>query len=166
VRDVAVSGARAFVLTELPDEIRVLDVTDPAHPRQLAARASEGTRLPTSIAFADGVVYVLGEKLYEYDANLNKLGEPLGAYVDDAALGVSYADQRVQVDGGCLAMTGRQFSPRLFTTGLAPQTSFATPSAARAIAMQAGRLYVLTDHSLEIWSSAPLPPAARKHAAR
>src|SRR5205823_10496902 len=145
---------------------RILDITDPAHPRQIAARASEGTRLPVSIAFGNGIVYVLGEKLYQYDENLNKLGELLGAYVDDAALGVTYADQRVRVDGGCLALTGRQFSPRLFTTAMSPQTSFATPSAARAIAAQPGRLYVLTDHSLEIWAAAALPAPARRHAAR
>ena len=166
VRDVVVSGARAYVLTELPDEIRILDVTDPAHPRQIAARVSEGTRLPVSIAFGNGVVYVVGEKLYQYDENLNKLGESLGAYVDDATLGVTYADQRVRVDGGCLVMTGRQFSPQLFTTAMSPQTSFATPSAARAIAAQPGRLYVLTDHSLEIWAAAALPAPARRHAAR
>ena len=166
VRDVVVSGTRAYVLTELPDEIRILDVSDPAHPRQLASRASEGTRLPASIAYANGTVFVLGEKLFEYDDTLTKLGEPLGAYVDDAALGVTYADQRVRVDGGCLAMTGRQFSPQLFTTALAPQTSFRTPSAARALAAQPGRLYVLTDHSLEVWSSKPLPVSARRHAAR
>ena len=166
VRDVVVSGTRAYVLTELPDEIRILDVSDPAHPRQLAARASEGSRLPQSIAYTSGTVFVLGEKLFEYDDNLTKLGEPLGTYVDDATLGVTYADQRVRVDGGCLAMTGRQFSPQLFTTARAPQTSVPTPSAARALAAQPGRLYVLTDHSLEVWSSKPLPPAARRHAAR
>jgi hypothetical protein len=167
VRDVAVSGSRAYVLTELPDEIRVLDVSDPAHPRQLASRAPEGARLPQSIAYANGVVYVLGDKLIQYNENdLAKIAEPLGAYVDDAALSVTYADQRVRIDGGCLAMTGRQYSPQLFTTALAPLASFATPSAARAIAAQPGRLYVLTDHSLEIWAASPLPVPARKHAAR
>ncbi|MEK6373424.1 MAG: hypothetical protein AABO58_12095 [Acidobacteriota bacterium] len=166
VRDVALSGARAYVLTELPDEIRVLDISDPAHPRQLASRASEGTRLPLSIAYANGVVYVLGEKLVQYaEGDLSKLAEPLGAYVDDPALGVTYADQRVRIDGGCLAITGRQYSPQLFTTALAPQASFATPSAARAIAAQPGRLYVLTDHSLEIWSASPLPVPLKRRAA-
>src|SRR5258706_2300162 len=95
-----------------------------------------------------------------------RTGEPLGSYVDDPAIGVTYADQRVRIDGACLALSGRQFSPQLFTTALAPQASFTTPSAARAIAAQTGRLYVLTDHSLEVWSTAPLPAAARKHAAR
>jgi hypothetical protein len=167
VRDVAVVGTRAYVLTELPDEIRVLDVSDPAHPRQLASRASEGTRLPLSIAYSNGMVYVLGEKLVQYaEGDLSKIAEPLGAYVDDSALGVTYADQRVRIDGGCLAMTGRTYSPQLFTTALAPQGSFATPSAARAIAAQPGRLYVLTDHSLEIWSAAPLPEPVKRRAAR
>ena len=167
VRDVAVSGTSAYVLTELPDEIRVLDVSDPAHPRQLASRAPEGARLPLSIAYANGIVYVLGEKLVQYnESDLSKIAEPLGAYADDPALGVTYADQRVRIDGGCLAITGRQYSPQLFSTALAPQASFATPSAARAIAAQPGRLYVLTDHSLEIWSAAPLPVPVKRRAAR
>lgn len=167
VRDVAVSGTRAYVLTELPDEIRVLDVSDPAHPRQLASRAPEGTRLPLSIAYSNGVVYVLGEKLVQYnESDLSKIAEPLGAYVDDPALGVTYADQRVRIDGGCLAITGRQYSPQLFSTMLTPQASFPTPSAARGIAAQPGRLYVLTEHSLEIWSALPLPVPVKRRAAR
>lgn len=167
VRDLAVSGTRAYVLTELPDEIRVLDVSDPAHPRQLASRASEGTRLPLSIAYSNGVVYVLGEKLAQYtETDLAKIGEPLGAYVDDPAIGVTYADQRVRIDGGCLAMTGRQYSPQLFTTAMAPLPSFATPSPARSISSQPGRIYVLTDHSLQIWSAAPLPVPVKRRAAR
>jgi hypothetical protein len=32
--------------------------------------------------------------------------------------------------------------------------------------MTGGRLYALTDHSLEIWAAAPLPPPGRKRAAR
>src|SRR5262249_20098685 len=135
---------------------------DPAHPRQLASRPSEGTRLPTSISYANGVVFVLGEKLYQYDDNLAKLGDPLGSYVDDATLGVTYADQRVRADSGCVARTGRQFAPQLFTAAMAPLPSFPTPSAARAIAAQPGRLYVLTDHSLEVWAGSPLPVPARR----
>ncbi len=167
VRDVAVSGTRAYVLTGLPDEIRVLDISDPAHPRQIAARAAEGARAPVSITFGSGIIYVLGEKLYAYDESLAKLAEPLGSYVDDPATGVTYADQRVRVvDGGCVAVTGRQFSPQLFTTTFAPQPSFPTPSPTRAIAAQPGKLYVLTDHSLEIWSATGPAQPARKHATR
>ena len=165
VRDVAVGGTRAYVLTDLPDEIRVVDISDPAHPRQIGSRAVEGTRPPVSIAYAAGVISVLGEKLYRYDENLAKIAEPLGAYVDDASIGVSYADQRVRIDGGCVAVTGRQFSPQLFTSNFTSLPSFPTPSPARAISMQGGRLYVLTDHSLEIWGTVA-PKAGRKHAAR
>jgi hypothetical protein len=166
LRDLGVQGAFAFALTELPDEIRVLDVADPAHPRQLAARAPEGTRLPTSIAPANGPVFVIGERLLSYSPDLSIVSEVLGAYVDDPTIGVTYADQRVRVADSCLALTGRNFSPQLYATTYAPQASFATPSPARAIAAAPGKLYVLTDHSLEVWSSAPLPPAARKRAAR
>jgi hypothetical protein len=162
VRDVVVRGTRAYVLTELPNEIRILDVTDPAHPQPIAARPSEGTRLPTSIAYENGVVYVIGEKLYTYDDSLTKLAETLGSYVDDPALGVTYADQRVRIQNDCLAVSGRAFSPQLFTRLLSLPAALTTPAASRAIAMQPGRLYILTDQSIEIWSAAPLPAPGKK----
>jgi hypothetical protein len=165
VREVAVSGTRAYVLTELPDEIRIFDIGDPAHPQLLASRKSEGTRLPTSIAYGNGTVYVLGEKLYTYDDALAKRAELFDSYVDDPSIGVTYADQRVRFQDGCLALTGRQYSPQLFSNTVAAVAAPVTPSPARAIASQPGRLYVLTDHSLEIWASAPLPRPSRMRAA-
>lgn len=165
IKDVAVAGQRAYVLTEVPDEIRVLDVSDPAHPVEIAKRAVEGTRAPVSIAFANGTVYVLGDKLYTYTESLDKGAELLGAYVDDPLLGVTYADQRLRIQGTCVAMTGRAFSPQLFTAAMQPQIGFATPSASRSIAAQPGRLYVLTDHSLEVWAFEPPRPPARRRAA-
>jgi hypothetical protein len=163
VRDVVTSGPRAYVLTEIPNEVRVVDISDPAHPAVLVSRAVEGLQPPRAIAFANGTVYVLGEKLYAYAAgDLSKSGEPLPSYVTDPASGVTYVDQHLRADGTCLAMTGRQFSPQ-FVSG-APV--IASPAAARFVASQPGTFYFLTDYSLEIWSTKSLPQPARRRAAR
>jgi len=169
VRDVVTNGTRAYVLTELPNEVRVVDISDPAHPAVLVSRASEGTQPPRAIAFANNTVYVLGEKLYTYSpSDLAKTGEPLTSYVTDPASGVTYVDQHLRADGGCIALTGRQFSPQ-FLNGSpsigAPTPSIASPAVGRFVATQPGTFYFLTDYSLEIWSTKPLPPQPRHRAA-
>jgi hypothetical protein len=163
VRDVVTSGTRAYVLTEIPNEVRVVDISDPAHPSVLASRASEGTQAPRAIAFASGTVYVLGEKLYSYSStDLSKTGEQLASYVTDFASGVTYIDQHLRGDGACIAITGRQFSPQ-FLTGT---PAIASPAAGRFIATQPGTFYFLTDYSLEIWSTKALTLPPRHHATR
>jgi hypothetical protein len=163
VRDVATSGTRAYVLTELPNEVRVVDISDPAHPSMLVSRASEGTQPPRAIAFGNNTVYVLGEKLYSYSpADLSKTGEQLASYVTDPTSGVTYVDQHLRTDGTCVALTGRQFSPQF----LGGSPSIASPAAGRFVATQPGTFYFLTDYSLEIWSTKPLPPAPRHRATR
>jgi hypothetical protein len=163
VRDVVTSGTRAYVLTELPNEVRVVDISDPAHPSVLVSRATEGAQPPRAIAFANNTVYVLGEKLYGYSpADLSNTGDPLPSYVTDPSSGVTYVDQHLRADGDCVALTGRQFSPR-FLTG---SPSIASPAAGRFVATQPGTFYFLTDYSLEIWSAKPLPPSPRHRASR
>jgi hypothetical protein len=163
VRDVVASGTRAYVLTELPNEVRVVDISDPAHPSVLVKTATEGSQPPRAIAFANNTVYVLGDKLYSYSpSDLSKTGEQLTSYATDPASGVTYVDQHLRADGACIALTGRQFSPQ-FLTG---SPSIASPAAGRFIATQPGTFYFLTDYSLEIWSTKPLPPAPRHRASR
>jgi len=163
VRDVVTNGNRAYVLTELPNEVRIVDISDPAHPSVLVSRASEGTQQPRAIAFANGIVYVLGQNLYTYAAaDLTKANDALGAYVTDLTSGVTYVDQHIRADGSCVALTGRQFSPRF----LVGSPAIASPAAGRFIATQPGTFYFLTDYSVEIWSTKALTVIPRRHAAR
>jgi hypothetical protein len=163
VRDVVTSGTRAYVLTELPNEVRVVDITDPAHPSVLVSHATEGSQPPRAVAFANNTVYVLGEKLYTYSpSDLSKTGEQLTSYTTDLTSGVTYVDQHLRADGACIALTGRQFSPQF----LSGSPSIASPAAGRFVATQPGTFYFLTDYSLEIWSTKPLPTPARRRAAR
>ncbi len=163
VRDLVTSGTRAYVLTELPNEVRVVDISDPAHPAVLVTHLSEGSQAPRAIAFANGTVYVLGEKLYSYSpTDLSKTGEQLTSYVTDPTSGVTYIDQHLRGDGTCVAITGRQFSPQ-FLSGTPAITA---PAVGRFVATQPGTFYFLTDYSLEIWSAKPLPLPPRHHATR
>jgi hypothetical protein len=168
VVDVTTNGARAYALVNLPSELHTFNVSDPFHPAQIAARGTEGERAPLSIAYANGTIYVLGEKLYAYDeTSLSKTSEPLGAYVTDATGAVAYTDQQIRNDGNCAIVTGRTFAPQLVTLpSFAPSASFSTPAVTKSVARTPGRLYVLTDYSLDIWSTSPLPKPARHHVSK
>jgi len=113
-----------------------------------------------SIAYSNGTIYVLGDGLASYsEASLTKTADLFTA--------TSNPDEHIRIDGNCAIITGRDSSPQLFTLPqFAPATSFATPSIARMVSWQPGTFYVLTDHSLEIWSMAPLPKPPRLHPAR
>lgn len=167
--DAVISGTRAYAATDLPSQIRVINISDPFHPSAiLTAAAPSGVQ---AIAYANGTVYVLGDKLTAYsESTLIALGDILGSYVADPAGTVTPADQRLRIEGTCAVVTGRSFAPLLFTIN-APTTwiassSFSMPSATRSIAGSAGTIHFLTDHSLETWSNKAAPKPPRRETAR
>ncbi|HEX9502372.1 MAG TPA: hypothetical protein VGA10_12035, partial [Thermoanaerobaculia bacterium] len=163
VTDVAVSGNRAYAITDLPAEIRVIDVSDPSHPGTIASSAADAQSL--SIAYSGGTIYVLGKTLTSYnETNLAKIADLLGPYTSDGS--VTFADQHVRVSGSCGVVTGRTFGPMVLSLMPASTTAFPSPSPARSVAVQGGTFYILTDHSLEIWSNTSLPKPARRAPAR
>ena len=167
VKVVTTNGTRAYAITDIPSEVRVIDATDAAHPNALASIAAEGSQAPVSIAFSNGTVYVLGDKLYAYsEASLAKTGEFLGAFSGDTT-GTTFVDQRIAIDGTCGFVTGRAPAPQFFSVPQwTPASTAAVPAAVRSIASIPGRLYILTDDSLEIWSTTALPKPPRPHPAR
>jgi hypothetical protein len=166
VTDVAVSGTRAFGLFDLPSEIRAYDISDPLHPSMLATRSPDGTRAPESITTANGALYVIGDRLYSYDAvTLASTSTQLDAWTADPTGALTYIDQRIRADGGCAVVTGRTFTPQLFTLPqLAASAPIAAPGAVKSLASQNGRLLLLTDYSLEIWSTGTTAPKQRRRA--
>jgi len=168
VVDVTLAGNRAYAIVDLPSEVRAFDVTDALHPSQLATRATEGTIPNESLAVSGTSLYVLGEKLYVYDtATLTKIREEGTSFTADPILGLSPIDQHLRADGTCGVMTGRSFSATLLSFNSTIEAPpFGSPSTARFLAQQPGVFYILTDHSLEIWSTHPLPSLPRHHAAK
>jgi hypothetical protein len=158
VIDVTTVGARAYALFDLPSEVRVLDISDALHPAPAATRATEGQSTPVAIGYGNGVVYVAADKVYAYNETaLTKLNESTGAYDPVAAAGNVYVDQRLRIDGTCALVTGRTFDPQFFNASSSGQwsllSSFAAPAAVRSIASQPGRIWLLTDDSLELLAS-------------
>ena len=158
ILDVATSGSVAYAITDLPAEIRVINVADGAHPTIVASRPADGS--PVSIAFANNTIYVLGIGVQSYTTSLTKIADVLTGTT-------STPDERIRIDGNCAIVTGRSTSPQLYALPqFTASTSFTTPATARGVAAQPGTFYVLTDNSLEIWSTTALPRPPRKHAAR
>jgi hypothetical protein len=161
VRDVVTDGNRAYALFDTPNELRIINVADAQHPQQIVAVARPSTA--TSLAHEPGTVHVLGDKLYAFsDTTLTFTGDRFAAMttVDPA--------QQVRIEGGCAIVTGRSESPQLFTlpTWNANSSQHDVPSAMREVAMQPGRLFLLTGHSLEIWTSSAQQPLPRRRSVR
>lgn len=155
--DVATSGTRAYALLDLPSEIAVFDITDPLQPVRTAHIPAPASA--KSIAFANNRVLVLGEKLYTYTQALVPAGERLTAS--------TATEQQIELAGTCAVIIGRAENPELYdpSTFAAPAT-IAVPSTARSIATQPGRVYVLTEHSIEVWTLAPVTPPVRRRSVR
>jgi len=160
--DVTTSGSRAYAITSLPSEVRVIDVSSPLHPVQVSARPAEGTNGPVSIAYSSGTLLVLGEKLYVYsESGLAKLSEQSVSF--DPA---TYSDQHILVAGGCGVVTGRAAAPALYSVpSLASAGSIAVPGNVKSIAASDNVVYVLTEDSVEIWSNGTPGTAPRHRAA-
>jgi hypothetical protein len=159
--DVAETNGRAFLVFDLPAEVRSYSLNDPQHPSAIATIPAEGTHTPVSIAASDNV-YVDGNKLYIYSQNLAKIGEQYDSYQADLTNTLQYTDQRVRADGGCVLVSARTLSPQ-FTSGAATGS---VPAVVKSMAAVPGRFYVLTDYSLEVWSSQAAPPASRRRGTR
>lgn len=157
VLDVAVSGPKAYVLFEVPAVIRTYSLSSPGAPVELASAVYEGSF--SSLAWWGGSVYALGDRLYAYsDSGLTKTGEQVLA-------GKAAPGQSLAIDGGCAVINGRTATADAYVVGASwsAARSLALPGSFKSIAVDRGRLFILTDSSLEIWSrSAPEPPARRR----
>lgn len=159
VRDVTVSGTRAYALFDQPNEMRVLDLAAPLQPSQIVAAPRPSTA--TSIAYENGRVHVLGDKLYTFaEATLAAQGERFAAISPDET-------QRIRIEGGCAIITGRSENPELHALpSFTAAATFPVPSLVRSIATSGGRAYVLTGHSLELWSTAPPDKSGKRRSVR
>ena len=81
---------------------------------------------------------------------------------------MTFVDQRVRTANGCGVVSGRAADVTLYALPAftANATQFPSPSTVRSLAQLGSTFYLLTDHSLEIWSSAPMPPLPRKRPTR
>lgn len=167
LKDINAAGAKVVALFDMPAELRIFDVTNPVSPTLSGSRPSEGNPVSVALSTAQRTVYALGEKLYAYDeASLTKSGELMGAYQSDPTGRVTYVDQKVRISGGCALVAGRAYSPQLFSitgpTSWTPSPTPAVPAAVKSFHIEGTTVYLLTDYSLEVWSTHPRPEVRRR----
>jgi hypothetical protein len=152
VLDVVTSGTRAYALTQLPDEVRVLDLADPAHPSPIATTPlPQGAR---SIAFGQGRVYVLADRIHALTEALTPAGE------------FPVTGQQVRVDGSCAVVTGSTSTLFHLPAWVPAGTQIEVPSNVQSLVVQPGRAFLLTEHSIEVWTTVPPPPPAKRRSVR
>jgi hypothetical protein len=161
ITDVTTSGATAFAITDLPSEIRAINIADPLHPSVIPSRATDGTRAPVSIAERSGTLYVLGDQLYSYSAaSLDPTGAQLTFPNDPTA--------SIRIAGDCALISGRLSTTQLYALpSLAPASTNGLPAPPLAAAIRNGAAFIVTDDSLEVWSAtAPFAAPARRRPTR
>jgi hypothetical protein len=157
VEDVVASGNRAWTLTNLPRELRIIDVSNVQAPALLSSTARPVNSV--SLAHHDGLVFVLGDQVYLFnDSTLGAAGERLTA-------GSVATTDRIRVRGNCAVITGRGSGAQLYAL---PSWNLAgsveTPGTLRSVALQEDRLFMLTTHSLEVWSENEATAGKRRSA--
>ena len=147
VRDVVASGTRAYALFDLPNEMRVVNIADPLHPSTIVAATRPASA--TSVAYNAGTLHVLGDRLYSFsESTLTTTETRFTAIAPDQL-------QQIRIDSGCALVTGRGENPELYALpAFDTATPFALPSSARRVVIQGDRVFILTGHSLEVWSRA------------
>ena len=164
--DIVTDGDRGYAIFDDPDEIRILDLRDSLRPVTILSRPAEGD--PVSIALREGAIHSLGRRLYVYDeSSFEKRGELLDDYVADPSGRLTYRDQSVEIAGGCAIVAGRAFSPQVYEIRGAldwqPRASPFVPSPVREVISAGPRIYLLTGHSVEVWTL-EAPPSRRRPA--
>jgi len=160
LKDFSQAGTRVVALFDVPAEIRIFSVANPFSPSVTGSRPAEGNPVSVALSTEQRTVYALGDKLYAYDeASLSKTGELLGTFQTDPTGRVAYVDQKVRISGGCALVVGRSYSPQLYSvTGpatWAPVPTPPVPAAGKSFHIEGTTIYLLTDYSLEVWSTNP-----------
>jgi hypothetical protein len=162
VTDVTINGTSAYAVFDLPSEVRLYNVSTPGSPVLIKSVAAAGSTTPVSIAFLNNELFVAGDKRYTYDAALSQRVDGPDTFQPDAVAGFAFKDQRVAGVGNCLFVS-RSAQPAWVTPPLLVLTKALVPAIVRSVAQTAGRLYLLTDDSLEIWSTSTTAPQAPRH---
>lgn len=162
--DHVVASNRIYALFDSPAEIRVLDTTNSAVPVILASTATKGNPVAIAHSATQHHVYTLGSRVYVYgEIRLEEAGEFLEPFVADAEGRFNYAQQDIAATGDCVLVSGRSVKPQLFAIS-APQPSLRVwtpvlspevPGPVRSVFGLGQNFYLLTDYSLEIWTSGP-----------
>lgn len=143
--DLVQQGTRAFVSTDLPAELRALNVADPLHPAVIATKPLQGS----SLTLAGSTLYALGDRLYSYSTtDLTPLTTQLDA---------STATPLVRSAGTC-SIVSRGGAAQLYDAANAAawtsKGTLALPAGVRSMTVVGDALAILTDYSVELYTAA------------
>ncbi len=155
--DAVSSGSRAYALFDLPAEIRIYDLTDPLHPAAVASRANDVKAV--SVGYSSGTIFALADKIYAFsESTLTRSGEQLPPRTPATNAGIL-------IDGGCAAVSGRSAAAETYALpSWTAANSIAVPGTIRSMTIASGRLLILTDYSVEIWSRGAKPNPQKRRA--
>ncbi|HYR27845.1 MAG TPA: hypothetical protein VEU30_05235, partial [Thermoanaerobaculia bacterium] len=152
VVDLSVAGTTAYAIFDLPGDLAAFDIRKPLQPTMTAHATAPPNA--TSIALSGDTVYVLGDAGYLYTPALVAKGEFLPV--------ASTTNQQVIGADTCPIVIGRSDNPQL----IGPAALIEVPSPVRSMAIQGDRVYLLTEHSIEVWTRSAPAPATRRRSAR
>ena len=152
VLDVTVSGTRAFALLDLPRDLVAFDISNPLFPTVTARATAPSTA--KSIAAAGNTIHVLGDKDYTYSTSL--VAGP------EQSLGAITSAQQIETANDCVIVIGHGDNPRF----IGATNTIDVPSTPRSVAVQDDRVFILTEHSIEVWSVTAPPQTNRRRSTR
>ncbi|MFZ2493355.1 MAG: hypothetical protein WA208_17890, partial [Thermoanaerobaculia bacterium] len=156
--DLSVSGSRAAALFTSSPELRTFDTATGVE--RASASVDSGSR---SVASLPGEIYLLGSRLTAWD-ELTLARKPDPAEPQP----VSSWHDRIRIAGPCGLLIGKRAAVDIRgVPGWASEpASLAMPSVVRATALAGSRVFVLTEHSVEVLDSVAAPTASRRRSAR
>lgn len=170
--DLSIDGATGFAVTELPAEMRILNLSDPLHPTIIRSRPIERSEGIVSFTrIRSGMLAAIGQKLYTFsEESFATIAELLDSYVPDPSGRITILEQRIRVVDGCIVVIGRSHEPMLFTVDSAGKLSssgtFMTAAAVRDVDVSPSTFHFLTDYSIDVWSNLVTPPSTRRRGGR
>ncbi|MDX1584520.1 MAG: hypothetical protein R3338_13070, partial [Thermoanaerobaculia bacterium] len=159
------SGERLAVLTDLPGEIRLYDMSSStSNPSLVASRAIEEDAYAIALDAERNAIYAIGERVIVFSIpSLDVVGELLEPF--DPTLGLPAVDQRIVVHGDRAVLTGRSSSVLVYRIdGPAEWTPVETidlPGVVRELSRDGSLLVGLTEYSIELLDFGP-PPDRRR----
>jgi hypothetical protein len=150
------SGTRIYALFTLPDEIRNLRASPAIGAPDISVASPANA---SDIAYSANKVYVTADKVYTYNTSLQSAGTFLDP--SNAAANMTVADD-------CAVLSGRSEHPQQYVlpSFAAASSQILVPSLVKGLAQQPNRLFLLTEHSIEVWANAPLPAKGKRRAAQ
>ena len=153
VVDISVSGTTAYAILDLPRELVSFDISRPLVPTAIKTITAPANA--KSILAGEGEVFVAAtDNVYTYSRALQ--------LTNTSPQAMALSTPQLELAGDCAIVIGYSEHPEY----LGPAPLREVPSLPRSIAATADRVYILTEHSIEVWAQTAPPPAKKRRSVR